>query len=81
MLSRARARVRAETVATPQPQAEPQAGDVAAEQPAVVWVGQQWRMEGYCGRATDAAAEDGAGPLPLPRLSQERTEALSRRAA
>jgi hypothetical protein len=42
-----------------------EAGDGGGgREPQITWVGQQWQMDGYCGRATTAAAA--AEPQPVP---------------
>ena len=43
-------------------------------EPEVTWVGQQWRMDGYCGRAPAEA------PQPQPATPELRPVAVVRRA-
>ncbi len=38
------------------PDAQPEDDGETDPQPEITWVGQQWRMDGYCGRATSPAA-------------------------
>jgi hypothetical protein len=43
-------------------QVSPGHDEDADGEPEVTWVGQQWRMDGYCGRATQAQSP----PAPPP---------------
>jgi hypothetical protein len=46
------------------------ANDAAADAPGIRWVGQQWLMEGFCGRAAVTAGA-AAEPAPLPANEAE----------
>ena len=41
------------------PDGQPEDDGETEPQPEITWVGQQWRMDGYCGRAMPA-------PVPAP---------------
>ena len=47
-------------------QASPGHDEDAEGEPEVTWVGQQWRMDGYCGRAVPAETQP--QPLPEPQV-------------
>ena len=45
------------------PDAQPEDDGETEPQPEITWVGQQWRMDGYCGRAMPAPA-----PTPVAEV-------------